>query len=47
MERVTEFISEYMPQLIGVGIGYGSLLSLTAILLGYAISKALSLVDDK
>lgn len=47
MERVTEFISGYMPQLIGAGIGYGSLLSLTVILLGYAISKVLSLVDDK
>lgn len=47
MERVTEFISEYMSQLIRVGIGYGSFLSLTSILLGYAISKVLSLVDDK
>lgn len=47
MERVTAFISEYMSQLIGVGIGYASFLSLTAILLGYAISKVLSLVDDK
>lgn len=47
MERVVEFVEEYMPQLIGVGTGYGSILSLSAILLGYAISKVLSLVDDK
>ncbi len=47
MEKVMEFIGEHMPRLIGTGIGYGSLVSLSAILLGYAISKALSLVDDK
>lgn len=47
MLAVIKFMETYMPRIIGTGIGYGSLFSLISILTGYAISKVLSLVDDK
>lgn len=46
-EGVMEFIGTYIPEVIGTGVGMGSVAVLTAFMLGYAINKALSLVDDK
>lgn len=44
-ETVISFIDEMIPRIIGAGFGTGSFIVITAILLGYAIGKALSLVD--
>lgn len=45
-ETVIGFIHEMIPQMIGAGFGIGSFVAIAAILLGYAINKALSLVDN-
>lgn len=47
MTAVMKFMETYMPRIMGLAVGYGSLFSLISILTGYAISKVLSLVDDK
>ena len=46
-EACLEFAKQYMPDLIALGFGTGSLLSVITVLAGYAISKAQSLVNDK
>lgn len=45
-EALMEFVTEYMPQIIGIGFGFGSIMAVISILLGYAISKALGFVDN-
>lgn len=44
-ESVIEFIKIYIPQMIGVGVGFGSLMAVIAILTGYSIKQALSFFD--
>lgn len=45
-EQLSELFTHYMSEIVAVGIGTGTVLGLIAILGGYAISKALSLVDN-
>lgn len=45
-EAVTIFLYERIPRIISAGFGMGSFVAISAILLGYAIGKALSLVDN-
>lgn len=47
MERVMNLMEGPMVELILDAFGLGGTVSIMAILLGYAISKALSLVDNK
>ena len=42
-----EFMSGSITDLIGAGFALGGVVSIIAILSGYAVSKALGLVDDK
>lgn len=46
-ETVISIMSDMIPRIIAVGFGNGGVVSITATLLGYAIGKALSLVDNK
>lgn len=46
-EALEIFLREYMPDLISVGVGVGTFFGLVAILGGYAVTKAISLVSDK
>lgn len=45
-EQLSVLMKEYMSGLIAIGFGTGTVLGLIAILGGYAIAKALSLVDN-
>lgn len=46
-ERVMDLMEGPMTELMLHGFGMGSIIAITAILLGYAINRALSLVDNK
>lgn len=46
-EACLEFAKQYMPDVIALGFGFGSLLSVISILTSYVISKVQSLVNDK
>lgn len=46
-EAVMEFIKNYIPQMIGVGFAFGSIMSVIVILTSYVINKVQSLVNDK
>lgn len=47
MERLEIFLGYHMADIIAVSFGVGTILGLVAILGGYAITKAMSLVSDK
>ena len=44
-EACLEFAKQYMPDLILLGFGSGSLISIISILTGYSIKQALSFFD--
>ncbi len=46
-EQLSVLMKDYVSGLISIGFGTGTVLGLIAILGGYAIAKALSLVSDK
>ena len=47
MEALDTFLKEYMPQILMAGTGLGTFFGLVSILVGYAVTKAMSLVSDK
>lgn len=46
-QEVADLIKEYLPKIIKAGTALGTFIPVIAILLSYAVNKALSLVDDK
>lgn len=45
-EQLSVLIGDYISKLMAIGFGTGTVLGLIVILGGYAIAKALSLVDN-
>lgn len=46
-EALQIFFKEYMSEIVTAGVGAGTFFGLVAILGGYAVTKAISLVSDK
>ncbi|MBD5516093.1 MAG: hypothetical protein HDR06_15990 [Lachnospiraceae bacterium] len=44
MENVAQFIKDYMPQLVGTGLGFGWFIGFVAELSGYAVGKVQGMI---
>ncbi len=47
MESVNEFVKQYMPEIIGAGIGGGLFFGFISVLSGYMLSKVQSFFDTR
>lgn len=47
MENVIQFAKDYMPQLVGTGLGYGLFIGFFVELAGYAVGKVQGMVGSQ
>ena len=47
MENVAQFIKDYIPQLMGAGLGFGWLIGFVAEFAGYAVGKVQGMIGSQ
>lgn len=47
MENVLQFVEDYLPQFMGVGLAFGWFIGFVLSLVGYSVGKVLSMIGSQ